>query len=256
MPKPWDHDQFVFPVRGSLMNPIHENLEGRLQRLARWMSEARRLVVFTGAGISTESGLPDFRGPDGVWTRRDKGLPPKPGVSDWSEVAPNEAHLAIVALQQMGRLDFLISQNVDNLHLKSGIRPDLLAELHGNVTLMRCRRCQRTQSRSEGPEQCPCGGALKSSVVHFGDPLPERDLTQAYARSRSCDLFIVVGSTLLVTPAADMPRVALEAGARLVIINEGGTPFDRAAHLRFAERAGLVLPRAVEALRASMRRSG
>ncbi len=115
------------------------DLACRIEILARWIFEARHLVCFTGVGISTDSGLPDFRGPDGLWTRRAKGLP-SPEL-DWSAVQPNQAHLAIVQLQEMGRLAFLISQNVDNLHLKSGIRPELLAELHGNVARLRCTGC-------------------------------------------------------------------------------------------------------------------
>jgi NAD-dependent SIR2 family protein deacetylase len=224
------------------------DLDRRIEALAAWMSEAKRLVVFTGAGISTESGLPDFRGPDGVWTRRDKGLPPKPTVQDWSEVEPNEGHKAVAALQEMGKLHFLISQNVDGLHLKSGIRPELLAELHGNITRLRCVRCEETYEKSTGVDRCVCGGHLRSSVVDFGESLPQKDLMTSFERSRECDLFIVIGSSLVVTPAADMPRVALKAGARLVIINQGETPLDPLAHLRFHERAGLVFSRAVERL--------
>jgi len=235
--------------------PVFAGLEERIQTLARWMFGAERLVVFTGAGISTESGLPDFRGPDGIWTRRDRGLPPKPMERDWSEVVPNDAHKAIVALQDMGRLEFLISQNVDNLHLKSGIRPELLAELHGNTMLLRCTLCEKTYSKLTPPHNCVCGGRLKSSVVNFGDTLPSRDLNASYEHSRNCDLFIVVGSSLVVTPAADMPKVALEAGARLVIINQGETPFDRLVHLRFHELAGQVLPQAIQELREMIDRS-
>jgi NAD-dependent SIR2 family protein deacetylase len=213
------------------------------------MFEAKRLVVFTGAGISTESGLPDFRGPDGVWTRQEKGLPPRPMDLNWSAVEPNEAHEAIVQLQEIGKLDFLISQNVDNLHLKSGIRPEFIAELHGNIAQLRCARCEKTYSKTTAIGRCPCGGELTSSVVNFGDPLPNKDLNESFEHSHNSDLFIVVGSSLVVTPAADMPKVALQAGARLVIINQGETPFDRVAHLRFHERAGEVFPAAVEKLK-------
>jgi NAD-dependent SIR2 family protein deacetylase len=213
------------------------------------MFEAERLVFFTGAGISTESGLPDFRGSDGVWTRQEKGPPPRPVDLDWSSVEPNEAHRAIVELQKMGKLTFLISQNVDNLHLKSGIRPELLAELHGNIALLRCGGCEKTYPKATGTGRCGCGGRLTSSVVNFGDSLPFKDLTESYDHSQNCDLFVVVGSSLVVTPAADMPRVALDAGAQIVIINQGETPFDRVAHLRFDERAGEVLPKAVEKLK-------
>jgi len=224
----------------------------RIDTLAQWMFEAKHLVVFTGAGISTESGLPDFRGPDGLWTRQAKGLgPPK---FDWSSATPNQSHIAIVELQSMGKLAFLISQNVDNLHLKSGIRPDLLAELHGNITKLRCRYCGFKCDSFPDLNTCPiCGGKLSSSVVNFGDPLPEKELEEAEWHSRNCDLFIVAGSSLVVTPAADMPRVALQSGARLVIINKGETPLDRAAHLRFGEGTGEVLPPAVDRLKKLMK---
>ena len=105
------------------------DLNERINTLVQWMAQAKYLVVFTGAGISTESGLPDFRGPDGLWTRQEKGLPPPPRA-DWSLVQPNPAHLSIVQLQDMGKLKFLITQNVDNLHLRSGIKPELIAEFH------------------------------------------------------------------------------------------------------------------------------
>ena len=122
---------------------MNDDLTDRIQRLSQWLYESRYPVVFTGAGISTESGLPDFRGPDGLWTRRDKGLPPRPMSRSWDSVDPNTGHLAIVELQKLGKLQFLISQNVDNLHLKSGIPPELLAELHGNITRLRCSRCEK-----------------------------------------------------------------------------------------------------------------
>ena len=225
-----------------------EDLETRINTLAQWMHEAKYLVLFTGAGSSTESGLRDFRGPDGVWTRRDKGLDtPK---QDWLAAEPNAGHMAILDLQNMGKMAFLISQNIDNLHLKSGIRPDLLAELHGNVALLRCKRCETTYDKSGGLDKCTCGGELVSSVVNFGQSLPRKDLSDSFAHSRKCDLFIVVGSSLVVTPAAEMPRVALEAGARLVIINRGETPYDHVVHLRFWEGIAEVLPPAVARLSA------
>jgi len=226
-------------------------LEERISTLARWMLEAKYLVVFTGAGISTESGLRDFRGPDGLWTRRDKGLTTPP--SDFAGVKPNAGHLAIAELQNLGKLSFLISQNVDNLHLRSGIRPELLAELHGNMTKDRCTECDFVLDRFDDQTVCPlCGGSLKSSVVNFGDALPRKDLSDAYHHAGKSDLFIVAGSTLVVYPAADIPAIALEAGARLVIINRGGTPFDGRAHLRFAEAIGEVLPPAIEMLKRLM----
>jgi NAD-dependent SIR2 family protein deacetylase len=232
----------------------------RIEEASRLLVEAKKVVFFTGAGISTESGLPDFRGPDGVWTRRDKGLPPLP--VDWDAVKPNEAHRALVELQNLGKLDFLISQNVDDLHLASGIDPDRLAELHGNRMRLKCLQCDaryardeigwdraahgrgyRTQPPRAGQPRCPaCKGRIISSVINFGDAMPEKEMAAAWTHSRTCDVFFVVGSSLAVTPAADMPAHALENGARLIMINQGNTPFDRHVHLRFHESAGDVLP--------------
>jgi NAD-dependent SIR2 family protein deacetylase len=223
----------------------------RLNTLAEWMFEARHLVVFTGAGISTESGLADFRGPDGLWTRQAKGLPTK--SIDFAAAEPNAGHLAIAELQRMGKLAFLISQNVDNLHLKSGIRPELIAELHGNITRLRCQSCEFLMDNFGDMIPCPiCGGQMASSVVDFGQSLPQHELDDAYWHSKRADLFLAVGSSLVVTPAAGMPRVALQSGARLVIINQGETPLDSAAHLRFEEKTSDVLPPAVARLREMM----
>lgn len=223
-------------------------LDERIDKLAQLMFDAKYVVVFTGAGISTESGLRDFRGPDGLWTRRDKGL--STPRQDFTGAEPNTGHIAITELQNLGKLAFLISQNVDNLHLKSGIKPEILAELHGNLTKVRCVECDFKMDRVEGERECPlCGGTLKSTVVNFGDSLPPKDLAESYKHSQKCDLFIVVGSSLVVYPAADMPAVALEAGAKLVIINQGETPFDAQAHLRFSEAIGMVLPPAIEKLK-------
>jgi len=229
-----------------------ESLERRIAVFAQWLFESSYPVVFTGAGISTESGLPDFRGPDGVWTRRDKGLPPKSSDKPWDSVEPNEGHRAIAELQKLGKLKFLISQNIDNLHLKSGIAPELLAELHGNLTKMRCKRCGAIFEKTTGRNRCKCGGSLVSSVVDFGQQLPDKDLRLAFEHSKKSDLFIVVGSSLVVSPAAQIPKEALLADARLVIINAGETPYDRYAHLRFHERVGDVLPGALSKLKQLM----
>ena len=230
---------------------MSSDLARRIETLAQCMFEAKHLVVFTGADISTESGLPDFRGPDGIWTRQAEGLPPK--ARPFGSVEPNVGHMAIVELQKLGKLSFLISQNVDTLHLRSGIHPDLLAELHGNVTKLRCTRCEAEVDKSAGLKRCSCGGRLVSSVVNFGQPLPRKALADSHWHSENCDLFIVAGSSLVVTPAADMPKVALEFGARLVIINQGETPFDQVAHLRFWEGIGEVLPPAVAQLKELIR---
>jgi NAD-dependent deacetylase len=229
------------------------DLKQRIEELAQWMHEAKYLVVFTGAGISTDSGIRDFRGPDGLWTRRDKGL--STPEQDWLGVEPNSGHKAIFELQKLGKLKFLISQNVDNLHLKSGIKDELLAELHGNMSKVRCLACGFKMDRIEGERTCPvCGGKLKSTVVNFGDSLPADDLQESIEHSHRCDLFIVVGSSLVVYPAADMPRLALDHGAKLVIINQGETPYDNTTDLHFSEGIGEVLPPAVARLKQLMKK--
>ncbi|MHA2130074.1 MAG: Sir2 family NAD-dependent protein deacetylase, partial [Promethearchaeota archaeon] len=167
------------------------DLEEKIVLAAKYIAESKRLVVFTGAGISTGSGLPDFRGPDGLWTRREKGLPP-PKSKPWDQVEPNSNHYQIVELMEMGKLNYLVSQNVDGLHVKSGIPFDMLAELHGNMYFMKCLECDkkltfedagwdkkiwgqgyRTHQVREGQPSCPhCNGRLISSIVNYGDPLP------------------------------------------------------------------------------------
>jgi NAD-dependent deacetylase len=226
-------------------------LAPRIERLAKWMHASKHMVMFTGAGISTASGIRDFRGPDGLWTRRDKGLATP--EQNWLGVEPNTGHQAVFELQEMGKLAFLISQNIDNLHLKSGIKPELLAELHGNLSLVRCLSCDFKMDRVEGEKKCPlCGGKLKSSVVDFGDSLPVKDLEDSIQHARECDLFIVVGSSLVVYPAADLPRLAIERGRKLVIINQGETPYDGQVDLRFSEAITDVLPPAVKRLKELM----
>ena len=164
-------------------------LKQRIEKLAQWLVESRYLVVFTGAGISTESGLRDFRGPDGLWTRRDKGLATP--MQDFIGAEPNTGHQAILELQKLGKLTFLISQNVDNLHLKSGIRPEILAELHGNLARVRCVACEFKMDRVEGEKECPlCGGKLVSTVVNFGDALPVKHLQESYKHSTTGSIFV------------------------------------------------------------------
>ena len=240
-------------------------LEDKIELAAKWIFESNRLVVFTGAGISTDSGLPDFRGPDGVWTRRDAGLSP-PKSPPWDKVNPNQGHYEIVELLKLDKLDYLISQNVDGLHAKSGIPFDKLAELHGNLYFMKCLACGKKLTFEEagwdkkklGPgyrtgrirktqPNCPnCEGRLISSIVNFGDPLPMDELEESMRRSQSSDVFFVIGSSLVVTPAANMPGYAWRNGAKLIILNEGETPYDDEADLRFFDQIGEVLPKIVE----------
>jgi NAD-dependent SIR2 family protein deacetylase len=234
---------------------VDRSVSERIQILARWLLQSCHTVVFTGAGISTESGLPDFRGPEGLWTRQEKGLP-APSVADWLIVQPNEAHLAIVEWQNMGKLQFLISQNVDNLHLKSGIHPELLAELHGNIFKVQCVSCGFGCDASPDLDECSsCGGRLVSTVVNFGDSIARKAWEYSKWHSQRCDLFIVVGSSLAVNPAAKLPRIAVRAGANLVIINQGKTHLDRLCHLRFEERIEEVLPAATNQLKQLIEKS-
>jgi NAD-dependent SIR2 family protein deacetylase len=230
-----------------------KDLEERIRKLAQWMFEAQNIVLLTGAGISAESGLPDFRGPDGFWTRQDIELPTKFRL--FTSVEPNAGHRAIAELQNLGKLRFLITQNVDNLHLRSGIRPELLAELHGNVTRLRCQLCQTQVAKSLGLETCSCGGKLVSSVINFGDPLPKKDLEDSFWHSSQCDLFIIVGSSLVVAPANELPEVALRGRARVVVINQGETALDSRCHLRFDENIVDVLPPAVERLKKLLKKT-
>jgi NAD-dependent SIR2 family protein deacetylase len=250
--------------------------EKHIETIARWVVDSRHMVAFTGAGISTDSGIPDFRGPDGVWTRRDAGLPPprwrvKPG-----EVRPNPSHLALAELQRLGRLAFLITQNTDGLHRESGIDPGRLAELHGNGRLMRCLGCDRQFPRGEvgwdrerwgpgyrtdkprrGQPACPtCGGRLISSVVNFGDPLSEKDLRRAAEHARGCDLMLVLGSSLVVEPAASLVGFALQSGARVALVNRGETPYDEAVTLRVWAGIADVLPPAVERFKRAVEEKG
>ena len=242
-----------------------------VETLARWLRESSHVVAFTGAGISTDSGIPDFRGPDGVWTRRDAGLPPPRWRVAPGQVRPNASHLALVKLQEMGRLRFLITQNTDNLHRLSGIRPELLAELHGNGQLMRCLSCDRLHTWQEvgwdagrwGPgyrtqtpvarqPPCPaCGGRLISSVVNFGDPLPEKELRLSAEHAAGCDLMLVLGSSLVVNPAASLVGLAIRRGARVALVNRGETPYDEAVALRLWEGIGEVLTPALELLKSA-----
>jgi NAD-dependent deacetylase len=240
-------------------------IESPIDKIAGYIVESRRTVVFTGAGISTESGIPDFRSPGGIWERFDpydftiakflssaetrrkqwqmfgEGL-----LTDQAE--PNAAHIAIAELHRMGRLDCIITQNIDNLHEKAGVPADMVFELHGNMRRVKCLDCGRSYSFTEislrlgRGEEIPdcreCGGMLKPDVVMFGEQLPFAVQEEATRRSRSCDLFIVVGSSLVVYPAAYMPQYALQSGARLVIINLSDTPLDSNASIVINAKAG------------------
>ncbi len=249
-----------------------QHLDQHIETIARWIVECEHIVAFTGAGISTDSGIPDFRGPEGVWTRRDAGLPAPRWRVLPGQAKPNASHLSLRELQRLGKLQFLITQNTDNLHRLSGIHPELLAELHGNGQLMRCLGCERLYTRQEvgwdtnrwgpgyrtqkpmpGQPACAaCGARLISSVVNFGDPLPQRELALAEHHARHCDLMLVLGSSLVVTPASSLVGLALRCGARVVLTNQGKTPYDEAVTLRAWTGISDVIPPAVERVKRAL----
>lgn len=255
-----------------------EDLEYLAGKISDMIVEASRVVVFTGAGISTESGIPDFRGPDGLWTRLDpEDFTIQRFMSSrdvrkmqWQlfgegallkMAEPNTAHHAVAELERLGKLDCIITQNVDNLHQMAGNSPDRVFELHGNLRWVRCMSCDRRiptegvlqrVDKEEVPDCEVCGGILKPDGVFFGEALPQRTLNEAIQRSRKCDLFVVIGSTLVVYPAAYMPMYAKEAGAQLVIINLGSTPMDSHATVLVEHKAGEAMSSVIEKVKSRM----
>ncbi len=254
--------------------PSTATLAEARDQLARWIDEARRFVIFTGAGISTESGIPDFRGPNGIWTKVNPNqydfqaylADPDMRRQRWqlfceggigAAAEPNAAHYAVAELVALGIADCVITQNVDGLHTRSGVPDDRLFDLHGSNRFAKCLSCWTRYPREEalawppdpveGVPLCPrCGGLMKSGGVSFGEPMPPYETAEAIRRSRAADLFLVVGSSLVVYPAAAMPAYAAERGARLVILTIGETPLDRAADLLIEAKAAEFLPGVVE----------
>jgi mono-ADP-ribosyltransferase sirtuin 6 len=238
-----------------------KSLDEQTLTIAQWIVNSKHLVAFTGAGISTASGIPDFRGPDGVWTRKDKGLPPPKMKKPWSQIAPNSGHYFLAELQELGILKFLITQNTDNLHLESGILKENIAELHGNGQYVVCLNCRtkytyeqakwdrgkwgpgyRTRPIQKGQPICPsCSGRLISSVVNFGDPMPEDEMNLSKDHSEQADVYLIIGSSLVVTPAADLPVIAMNNNAKTILINKGETPLDAIVTIKIEEDITLVL---------------
>lgn len=240
-------------------------------------------MVFSGAGISTESGIPDFRSPGGIWSKYDPDeftiqrflSSPEARRKQWkmlteggltTEAKPNLAHYAIAELNSLGKLDCVITQNVDNLHQEAGVPGDRVFELHGNMQWAVCLSCHRRfpmkqvlQMIEEGTEipDCPnCHGILKPDAVFFGETLPQETLMVATSRSRNCDLFIVIGSSLVVYPAAYMPMYAKDAGAKLAIVNLTSTPLDHYAEVLIRRKAGETMSNVVKRVRNKMSISG
>ena len=253
-----------------------QKLDVLAQEAAELIINAKKLVVFTGAGISTESGIPDFRSPGGIWSRFDPDdftyqkfvADPETRRKQWQMLGeghlttmakPNPAHYAIAELDKLGRLDCVITQNVDNLHQKAGVPDDKVFELHGNMQWAVCLSCgkrypfEQIKVRLDEGEEIPdcevCHGMLKPNAVLFGEQLPYEVLQEATHRSSNCDLLIVVGSTLIVYPAAYMPIYAVQAGAKLVIINLSSTPMDREAAVLIRAKAGEAMSKIVDRVR-------
>jgi NAD-dependent deacetylase len=249
-----------------------------VEHLAQLIVQCQRVVVFTGAGISTESGIPDFRSPGGIWSRYDpedftiqKFLSgPAARKTIWkmsieggllTEAKPNLAHFAIAELYQLGKLDCVITQNIDNLHQKAGLPEDRVFELHGNMGWVACLSCHRRfpmpevlQKIKEGVEvpDCPdCQGILKPDAVFFGEALPQETLREAIRRAQNCNLLIVIGSTLVIYPAAYIPTYARDAGAKLAIVNLTSTPFDGYAEVVIRGKAGQTMSEVIKRVRLS-----
>ena len=253
-----------------------ESMEQLIEQAADLVSTSERIIVFTGAGVSTESGIPDFRGPDGIWSKYD--FDPEiifsidRFLSDsqarkllWDLLAggglimtqaqPNPGHYAIVELEKMGKLHGVVTQNTDGLHQKAGVSENMVFQLHGDLSHASCLSCNTRYPMEEivewmkedidEPECGQCKGMLRPDAVLYGEQLPFEVLTESESRSRSCDLCIVLGSTLRINPAADIPRYAQQGGAKLVIINIGPTEMDRMADIRIEAKTGEVTPKII-----------
>jgi len=249
---------------------MDEATEALVQRAAELIREAVHVVALTGAGISTESGIPDFRGPEGVWTKNPEAERQatlqhymedrEVRVRSWQGRAsspylnaePNAGHFAMTDLHNKGKLELLVTQNVDGLHEKAGFPRQHLIEIHGNSREYVCMRCGHRGPMSEvlarvaaGEDDppCPiCGGILKAAVISFGQGLVPEDLERAQFAAANCDLLIAAGTTLGVYPIAEMAPIALRAGAKLIILNAQETPFDEYAAVVIREQLGTVLP--------------
>jgi NAD-dependent deacetylase len=241
--------------------------------LAQMIADARRVVVFTGAGISTESGIPDFRSPGGVWSRmkpiRFQDFVADPdkrreawerafsGRAGWVGREPNAGHYAVAHLVAQGKAACVITQNVDNLHQDSGVPPEKVVELHGNASYAKCLECGERHELAdlkvgflkagEIPYCRVCGGLVKTATISFGQPMPLEPMQRAEEETLACDLFLVLGSSLVVYPAAGFPLLAKRNGAQLAIVNREPTDLDAYADLVLHDEIGQVMSAAVGA---------
>jgi NAD-dependent deacetylase len=246
--------------------------QAAIAQVAGWLAEAgpERVTVLTGAGISTDSGIPDFRGPQGIWTKdpsaqrlfdlrsylEDREL----RVSAWQRrrehpawsAEPNPGHRALVDLERSGRLAAVVTQNIDGLHQRAGQSADRVLEIHGSIHACECVACgwrgattavlARVAAGEPDPPCEQCGGILKTATISFGQSLRREVLRACVRAAKACDLFLAVGSSLTVQPAASLVEVALDAGARVVVVNAAPTAYDRVAAVRLSDPIGAVLP--------------
>ena len=245
-----------------------------IEDVADMVVGAKKIVVFTGAGFSTESDMPDFRGPQGVWSKFDPDELNLPNFLRSEEIRekywqvhrlfweavkdakPNKGHYAVTELYNMGKLDCVITQNTDGLHQKSGTPEAKMLELHGTMHWVDCLDCHKRYPRDyahdkmlagEKVPRCgECKGILKPATIAYGQSMPVRETNEAVERSSACDLFLAAGSSLVVYPAAQMPLLAKQNGAKLVIINIGDTPHDSYADIVIAEKTGETMSKIVE----------
>ncbi|MBS0246692.1 MAG: Sir2 family NAD-dependent protein deacetylase [Proteobacteria bacterium] len=236
---------------------IAADLETAIDGLRDLIGSAQRIVPFTGAGISTECGIPDFRSPGGVWTKNrpipfDEYLASEEARREawrrrfnieatFAQAKPGRGHLALASLYRAGQVPALVTQNIDNLHQASGVAPQDVVELHGNTTYAACLDCgqryelepirARFESNDEELPDCDCGGIIKTATISFGQSMPGDAMRRAQQLATECDLLLAVGSSLVVWPAAGIPLMAKRNGARLVIINREPTEFDEFADL-------------------------
>jgi NAD-dependent deacetylase len=246
------------------------SFDDRVETLAQWVRSARNVVALSGAGISTDSGIPDFRGPQGVWTRNPKAerlshlhhymTDPEVRVLAWRarlehpawSAEPNDGHRALAKLERMGLLHTLVTQNIDGLHQSAGSSPEVVVEIHGTMREVVCMSCdlrapmeaalERVRAGEEDPACRHCGGILKSATISFGQSLDVEVLRRAERAARACDVFLAIGTSLSVFPAAQLPQFALTVGARLAILNAEPTPYDADAHVVIDAPLGRSLP--------------
>ncbi len=245
-----------------------------IEQAAAALADRNDILIFTGAGISTESGIPDFRGPQGVWTKfnpadytYDRYLS-EPGfrsetwgkrfTSPFIGATPNDAHRAVARLAKSGRVIGCVTQNVDGLHAAAGLDPALLVEIHGNGARIHCVSChdepvfatveQRWESGEADPSCQRCGGVLKTKVVYFGEDLPRTEAFRAWEMAEQADAVVVIGSTMSVYPAAFIPLEVVDQGHPMVIVNQGRTDHDFRAAVLVDGQAGTVLPQLVSRL--------